>query len=728
MWHATAEFLTKSLEFSLLLTGGSVWAEVFLFIILNHSWQQMRTLRPYEQILDTNVLLRFVLPLCVGIAVGEMSCAWLTPHIAMLSVLLAVATVATAVCAFAKSVPLHRPFFHVFFNVAVGLLGAWLLVINRSSEVAEWENEAVVRKVMIVETPRETPKTFRAMAEVLRGDGCGRKVNLSLMRSATDTLQPGDVLWLKNRMTPPKNTGNPGEFDYATWLRRQGVSGAGLCFAGQWKNFGSTAPLPPKVAALRLRGRWVQEYERAFGREDFAVLSALTLGDKTHLTEPLRKRYSDAGVSHLLALSGLHLAILFGIYRVLVLSHCRRRGLYVAMSALGMAAVWGFVLLCGMPLSLLRAAVMFTVMQLCRCLRRDTSSVNNLALAALLLLLFSPQALMDVGFQLSFVATLCILLFGGEGDVVRLPEQKDRWRPLRQSVRISLCAQVGTAPLVAYYFHTLPVWALVANVLAVPLAYGVLVLGLLFLLLPFLSSPLSVCLSGCLWLLHALLDGVGRLPFSTLEVYPSAGTVALMFVLLAFLATYAVQRRARWLYAGGGVLLLMGCVAMLERQSVSPRVAFYHLSTPSVHCISEKNRSYLWTLQGQKVDSVFRYVRRDFWLPQGMAEPLWLEHPDTFPELVYTGRVMSFGGCRIALSDSTDVLGRETMEVDVLFVLRGGERRPEALLRRYRPKRVVLEERLSDRWRERWHREAEVRGLPVHDIARDGALVLPVGR
>ena len=98
----------------------------------------MRTLRPYEQILDTNVLLRFVLPLCVGIAVGEVGCAWLTPHIAVLSVLLAVATVATAVCAFAKSVPLHRPFFHVFFNVAVGLLGAWLLVINRSSEVAEW--------------------------------------------------------------------------------------------------------------------------------------------------------------------------------------------------------------------------------------------------------------------------------------------------------------------------------------------------------------------------------------------------------------------------------------------------------------------------------------------------------------------------------------------------------------------------------------------------------------
>lgn len=688
----------------------------------------MRSIRPYEHILDTNVLLRFVFPLCVGIAVGEAAYVLLSHHIVSLSVFMVVATVMTAVCAFAKAVPVHRPFFHVFFNVAVGLLGAWLLTVERSSEPAEWESEVAVRRVMIVETPRETPKTYRVVAEVLRGDGCGRRVSLSLMRRATDTLQPGDVLLLKNRITPPKNKGNPGEFDYAAWLRRQGVSGMGLCYSGQWANLGVASPLPPKVAALRLRGRWVQAYEKAFGHEDFAVLSALTLGDKTHLTEPLRKRYSDAGVSHLLALSGLHLAILFGIYRALVLSHCRRRWSYVVMSVLGVASVWGFVLLCGMPLSLLRAAVMFSVMQLCRCLRSDTSSVNNLALAALLLLLFSPQALMDVGFQLSFVATLCILLFGGEGDVVRLPEQRDRWRAIRQGVRISLCAQVGTAPLVAYYFHTLPVWALVANVLAVPLAYGVLVLGLLFLLLPFLSPLLSVCLSGCLWLLHVLLDGVGQLPFSTLEVHPSAGIVVLMFVLLAVLAAYVVQRRARWLYAGGGVLLLMGCVAMFERQSMSPRVAFYHLSTPSVHCISEKNRSYLWTPQGQKVDSVFRYVRRDFWLPQGMAEPLWLVHPDTLPELVYTGRMISFGGCRIALSDSMDVQSREAMEVDVLFVLRGGERQPEALLKRYRPKRVVLEARLSDRWRERWHRVAAAQGLSVHDIARDGALVLPVGR
>lgn len=688
----------------------------------------MRSIRPYEHILDTNVLLRFVFPLCVGIAVGEAAYVLLSHHIVSLSVFMVVATVMTAVCAFAKAVPVHRPFFHVFFNVAVGLLGAWLLTVERSSEPAEWESEVAVRRVMIVETPRETPKTYRVVAEVLWGDGCGRRVSLSLMRRATDTLQPGDVLLLKNRITPPKNKGNPGEFDYAAWLRQQGVSGMGFCYSGQWANLGVASPLPPKVAALRLRGRWVQAYEKAFGHEDFAVLSALTLGDKTHLTEPLRKRYSDAGVSHLLALSGLHLAILFGIYRALVLSHCRRRWSYVVMSVLGVASVWGFVLLCGMPLSLLRAAVMFSVMQLCRCLRRDTSSVNNLALAALLLLLFSPQALMDVGFQLSFVATLCILLFGGEGDVVRLPEQRDRWRAIRQGVRISLCAQVGTAPLVAYYFHTLPVWALVANVLAVPLAYGVLVLGLLFLLLPFLSPLLSVCLSGCLWLLHVLLDGVGQLPFSTLEVHPSAGIVVLMFVLLAVLAAYVVQRRARWLYAGGGVLLLMGCVAMFERQSMSPRVVFYHLSTPSVHCISGKSRSYLWKPQGQKVDSVFRYVRRDFWLPQGMAEPLWLVHPDTLPELVYTGRMISFGGCRIALSDSMDVQSREAMEVDVLFVLRGGERQPEALLKRYRPKCVVLEARLSDRWRERWHRVAAAQGLSVHDIARDGALVLPVGR
>lgn len=688
----------------------------------------MRRLRPYEHILDTHVLLRLVLPLCVGIAVGEAGYARLCPHLAGLSVALVVAALLTAVCAFAKRVPVHRPFFHVLFNATAVLLGALLLVAERSSVAAEWASDAVVRRVMIVETPRETPKTFRAVAEVLQGDGSGRRVILSLMRTAQDTLQPGDVLLLKNEMAPPKNKGNPGEFDYAAWLRRQGISGVGFCFPGQWRSLGKAEDVPVKVAALRLRGRWVAEYEREFGKEDFAVLSALTLGDKTHLTEPLRKRYSDAGVSHLLALSGLHLAILFGIYRTLVLSHCRRRGWYVGMSTLGLVAVWGFVLLCGMPLSLLRAAVMFTVMQLCRCWRRDTSSVNNLALAALLMLLASPQALMDVGFQLSFLSTLFILLFGDEGDVMRLPEQTDRLRALRQSVRISLCAQVGTAPLVAYYFHTLPIWALMANLVAVPLAYGVLVLGVLFLFLPFLSSLLGFCLSGCLWLLHCLLDGVGRLPFPILEVHPSVGTVVLLFVLMAVSVAYVVQRRPRWLYAGGGVLLMMACAEVVERQSVSPCVVFYHLSEPSVHCLSEGGRSYLWTPRGQEADSVFRYVRRDFWQPQGMNEPVWLEHPDTFPDVLYTGRLISFGGCRIALADSVKVQSREPVEVDVLYVPRGAKQGLEAFMQLYRPQRVVLEARLSDYWREWWHREAEALQLPVHDIARDGALILPVAR
>lgn len=688
----------------------------------------MRRLRPYEHILDTNVLLRLVLPLCVGIALGEAGHAWLHPYVGWLVAALAVMVVTAVVCAFVRAVPLHRPFFHVSFSAAAVLLGAVSLLAERASGVAEWCPEAETRRVMIVETPRTTAKTFQAVAAVLRGDGRGRRVRLSLMRTAADSLQPGDVLWVKNVIASPKNTGNPGEFDYAAWLRRQGISGNGFCLPGQWTNLGAAEDMPVGVAALRLRGHLVEAYEREFGREDFAVLSALTLGDKTHLTEPLRKRYSDAGVSHLLALSGLHLAILFGIYRLLVLSRCRRRGMYVAMSLLGLAAVWSFVLLCGMPLSLLRAAVMFSVMQLCRCLRRDTSSLNNLALAALLLLLASPQALMDVGFQLSFVATLFILLFGGEGDVMRLPEQTDRLRALRQSVRISLCAQVGTAPLVAYYFHTLPLWALVANLVAVPLAYCVLVLSVLFLLFPICSSVLGFCLSGVLWLLHRLLDGVGQLPFSVLEVHPSAVSVVLMYVLIVMGVAYVVRRRARWLYAGGCVLLLMACAELVERRGASSRVVFYHLSVPAVHCISEHGNSYLWTPRGRGADSAFRYVRRDFWQPQALAEPVWLERPDTLPELLYTGRVVCFGGFRIALADSVPMQSPLPMDVDVLYVPQGTKPVLDELLTTYRPKRVVLDARLSDYWRNRVLREAEERGVPVHDIARDGALVLPVGR
>ena len=191
---------------------------------------------------------------------------------------------------------------------------------------------------------------------------------------------------------------------------------------------------------------------------------------------------TQAGVSHVLALSGLHLSILFALWNSFLqpLFRCRRL-LFIGASLVGVAVLWSFAALAGLPLSLVRATIMFTVMQMTGCFRGHSFSLNNLALAAFIILTVSPQALFDVGFQLSCLSVAGILLI-----VPRLPQpfllrrEAERQpylvhRPLLrtlfltgrysrfprtaccwfwQLVQVSFAAQVVTLPLVAYSFHT----------------------------------------------------------------------------------------------------------------------------------------------------------------------------------------------------------------------------------------------------------------------------------
>ena len=143
------------------------------------------------------------------------------------------------------------------------------------------------------------------------------------------------------------------------------------------------------------------------GDEAYAVVAAMTLGDKSALTKDLREVYSVTGASHVLALSGLHLGI---IYALLSLFTVGRRW-QVATQALVIVSIWAFVFLVGMPVSVVRAAIMLTVYALMSLGHRDRMSLNVLAFTAILILLFHPRSLYDVSFQLSFAAVASILLF-----------------------------------------------------------------------------------------------------------------------------------------------------------------------------------------------------------------------------------------------------------------------------------------------------------------------------
>lgn len=535
----------------------------------------------------------------------------------------------------------------------------------------------------------------------------------------------GDLLLFDARMETPRNAGNPGEFDYAAWLRHQDISGTAFCFSSQWRRSEiSMRDLPVAVCALRIRDRLVAGYARFFDGRDLGLLSAMTLGDRTGLDVETRDMFSRTGVSHVLALSGLHLGILFAVYNLLVLSFCRRRWVYVAMSFVGIACLWLFAFLAGLPLSLLRAASMFTVMQLSVCLRRDCFSVNNLALAALLLLLVSPQSLFDVGFQLSFLAVFFIQLLpfsSGSG----------LWHRLRGLFVVSLAAQLGTMPLVAYYFHVLPVYGLLTQFVAVPLTYLILVLAVLFLCIPFLRIVWVPALGLLLAAMQRGLAFFADLPGAVLTVRPTVFVVVSCYAVLALSVAYALRRRPWPLYGIAAIVVLGAGIAMCGRRArhTSPRLVFYNLRTvPAVHAISSARCSYLWSERPALAERALASVRRTYWEAEGMSAPVWLSGGMEAPGMRFCDGLLCFGTLRVALP-----VGRlpracpeSPLQVDYLLLSKGTDAGLDLLLRHFRPASVVLDSSLPERRRRGYELAARACGLDVHDMCEEGALVVEV--
>ena len=282
---------------------------------------------------------------------------------------------------------------------------------------------------------------------------------------------------------------------------------------------------------LHQRSLLLERLETAGLSDDrYAVVAAMALGDRSALTKELKETYSKTGASHVLALSGLHLGIIYALLSMLVVG---RRWQMITQVAT-VLSIWAFVFLTGMSASVVRSAVMLTVYALLALGHRQKMSVNTLAFTAIVMLLVTPKALFDVGFQMSFMAVFSILLFvplfyRPFSAEYLMTHRAVSW--LWGMVAVSVAAQIGVAPLIAYYFGRFSCYFLLTNFIVIPAATIILYLALGTLLIP----SLGVVLASMVGLLNTTLLYIATIPGATIEgLHPSVGlTVAIYGVLLA---------------------------------------------------------------------------------------------------------------------------------------------------------------------------------------------------
>ena len=409
--------------------------------------------------------------------------------------------------------------------VAVGLMGTALCLHERRIQTVEWPDRATTWSAICLSEPKETKRAVAV--DILTSGG---KVRLVMPKTAHNrALQPGISLCFR-ACVAPVGKGTLLSKDYALYLLTHNYTGTAYC-----KTWTAARNAPNvtvdlgerlRLRCLMWRHRLLQRYE-GLGLEenDLAVLQAMTLGEKNRLTAELRNDYSATGASHVLALSGLHL----GIVACLLLRWVRQRKILLPAALLTIAVVWTFALTAGLPASVVRAAIMVSVYVVVQVGWRRPSAMNSLALAAILMLVAEPLALIDVGFQLSFLSVAAIVLTG-------MLLGHNRW----ETLWVPIAAQTATAPLVAYYFGRLPVYFLLVNMLVVPVTSAILVIGLVTLLL----WPLAGLTQPVLyWLLRVQNVGIAHIaswPGACIEgLHPKPLTVAMMYVLLVLVCLTA---------------------------------------------------------------------------------------------------------------------------------------------------------------------------------------------
>ncbi len=272
--------------------------------------------------------------------------------------------------------------------------------------------------------------------------------------------------------------------------------------------------------------------------EPLAIASALLLGDKSALTKDTKKKFSSVGASHLLALSGLHLGILYGILHLLFIRMIKTKWWRWYCLPLILLCIWGYAWMAGMPVSLVRAGIMCSFVSVVSLCNAATSSLHLLSVSALLILMVSPAELFSVSFQLSFAATFFILFFY-DATLPVIMWARHRARPILRLLAVSLTAQLGTAPLVAYYFHNFPLIGLPVGMLLVPMT-SVIIYGCVALLF-FPSHLLGAVVGSLLNVETRIMEICGGLPFASIpDLHPKPWQLVVIYTLLI---TFGLRKR-----------------------------------------------------------------------------------------------------------------------------------------------------------------------------------------
>lgn len=418
-------------------------------------------------------------------------------------------------------------------------------------------------------TPKNTAKCYRYEADVLaiwdstEWAPLYQKALLYIQRDSTRSIpQAGDTIIAQTRL---RRGGQIGSFDYGQHLRMQGFIGSAYVYR-YTLHAADTHSIP-------LQQRLYHRLEQAgLSGDELATTGALTLGYKEDLDPELRQHFQASGAAHVLAVSGLHTGILYIILLHILTIGKRFRPRYenrwgrCVLGCIIIAFMWGYAWITGMTPSVVRCVVMITLVEIGRMLYRNSLSINTIAAAAVLILLVRPLDLWSISFQLSFAATIAIVIFAkGMKQLVPLPQSGNRWKTriityILDTITVSIAAQLGTMPITMYTFGQVSNYFLLTNLIVLPIASLLVPIGLATVLFggTAIGQFTGYVTYGLAWLMNHSVGWIEQLPGSVTQVHINAWMVLLLYA--AMVMGWLTMHKSLWWLIGVASTMIGFCI------------------------------------------------------------------------------------------------------------------------------------------------------------------------
>lgn len=455
------------------------------------------------------------------------------------------------------------------------VLGAYLLCIFHSvSNSPSWYKSVSSKYeymlVRINDEIQENPKTRKANVEMLQLIGRNKIVNVQgeailyfQQGIASKQLKEGDLVLVKNKLKDIHTAGNPGEFDYASYCHLKNIFQTAFIKENEWKL--SSMHTTSIGLIFRRAGQFTRKIlgKHISNPLSLGIAEALLMGYRNDIDHEIWQAYSNTGIVHIIAISGMHMAMIYGSVRYLLLLMPFMRNKRAITLSLSILCMWLFAGMTGLPPSVTRAAIMFTFIGIGEIINRDISGLNNLSASAFCLLCINPNWLMDVGFQLSYLAVLSLLFFYKK--VYDWVFISNKWLDaVWKLMAATIAAQILAFPLCIYYFHQFPILFLLTNLIAVPATTVILYAEILYVILSWIT-PLAKWIGfliskGIEWLNQVVMM-VGQGSFavwSGLQVTQVELLMLYLFVLL--FAVWLAQRK--FVYLMSSLLILTGLLGL----------------------------------------------------------------------------------------------------------------------------------------------------------------------